>query len=212
MPVEAPVETNEGRQGVARIEAFSDGVLAIIVTIMVLELHAPEEPGLGPLLKLWPTFLAYVLSYAYIAIYWVNHHRLFSHARTVTNSLVWSNIALLFATSLIPFSTAYLGSHPFSRDATVLYMLTLLFPAFAYFWLESIIRRTGRQDETAKVYYNATTRKGILALVSYGSAIPIAFVAPIASLAIAALMAVFWMLPWGPLDRLFLRCELPKSD
>lgn len=202
----------EGRAGVARIEAFSDGVLAIIVTIMVLELHAPEEPGLTALLKLWPTFLAYVLSYAYIAIYWVNHHRLFSHARVVTNSLVWSNIALLFAASLVPFSTAYLGEHPFTRDATLLYMLTLLLPAIAYFWLETVIRRTGRQDRAARVYYQATTRKGIFAVASYGAAIPLAFASPALSLAIAAIMAVFWMLPWGPLDRMFLRCELPEGE
>ena len=206
------VPVDEGRSGVARVEAFSDGVLAIIVTIMVLELHAPHEPGLAPLLELWPTFLAYVLSYAYIAIYWVNHHRLFSHARIVTNSLVWSNIALLFATSLVPFSTAYLGAHPFTRDATVLYMITLLLPAIAYFWLETVIRRTGRQDHAAKVYYEATTRKGLLALACYGAAVPLAFISPLLSIAIAAIMALFWMLPWGPLDRLFLRCELPAQD
>jgi len=205
------IERPEGREGVGRVEAFSDGVLAIVITIMVLELVAPEEPGLKPLLRLWPTFLAYMLSYAYIAIYWVNHHRLFSHARTVTNSLVWSNIALLFGTSLIPFTTAYLGQHPFTRDATVLYMISLLVPALAYFWLEAVIRRTGRQDHAAKIYHEAMTRKGMLAVASYALAIPLAFASPLASIAIAAVMAVFWMLPWGPLDRLFLRCEVPES-
>jgi len=202
----------EGREGVARVEAFSDGVLAIVITIMVLELTAPEEPGLKPLLRLWPTFLAYVLSYTYIAIYWVNHHRLFSHARTVTNSLVWSNIALLFGTSLIPFSTAYLGQHPFSRDATVLYLATLLLPSIAYFWLQLVIRRTGRQDRAAQVYYVAMARKGLFAIASYAAAIPLAWLSPYASLAIAALISVFWILPWGPLDRLFLRCELPETE
>lgn len=208
----ADPEPSEGRAGVGRVEAFSDGVLAIVVTIMVLELHAPEAPGLSPLLKLWPTFFAYVLSYAYVAIYWVNHHRLFSHARVVTNGLLWSNIALLFTLSLIPFSTAYLGEHPFTTDASLLYLVSLLLPALAYFWLETVIRRTGRQDRAAQVYFEAMSRKGMLATACYALGIPVALLAPAASLAIAALMAVFWMLPWGPLDRLFLRCEVPSGE
>ena len=100
------------------MEASSDGVIAIIVTIMVLELHPPVAEGMDRLWTLWPVFLAYVLSYAYVAIYWVNHHRLFGHARHVTNALLWSNILLLFALSLVPFSTSYLGEHHFSRAAT----------------------------------------------------------------------------------------------
>src|SRR3546814_5287616 len=89
-------EPGEGARGVGRVEAFSDGVVAIIITIMVLELHPPVAPEFGRLWTLWPVFLAYVLSYAYVAIYWVNHHRLFGHATCVTNALVWSNMALLF--------------------------------------------------------------------------------------------------------------------
>ena len=85
----------EGREGAKRVEAFSDGVIAIIITIMVLEMHAPEEEGLGHLWALWPVFTAYALSYAYVAIYWVNHHRMFHHATHVTSGLLWANIALL---------------------------------------------------------------------------------------------------------------------
>ncbi len=108
-----PSADEEGRPGIGRVEAFSDGVVAIIVTIMVLELHPPVSEGWDKLWTLWPVFLAYVLSYAYVAIYWVNHHRLFTHATHVTNGLIWSNMLLLFALSLVPFSTSYLGEHHF---------------------------------------------------------------------------------------------------
>src|SRR3546814_7533266 len=111
-------EPGEGARGVGRVEAFSDGVVAIIITIMVLELHPPVAPEFGRLWPLWPVFLAYVLSYAYVALYWVNHHRLFRHAHCVTNALVLSNMALLLTLSLVPFSTSYLGAHHFSPEAT----------------------------------------------------------------------------------------------
>ena len=207
----ADAEKPEGRQGVARIEAFSDGVLAIIITIMVLELKAPEEDGLPALWRLWPMFLAYVLSYAYIAIYWVNHHRLFSHARTVTSALVWSNIALLFAVSLVPFATAYLGEHLFSPAAAMLYLGSLLVPAIAYFWLETVVQRTGSQSPGSLIYYRATSRKGIASVIVYALGIPLSLLSPALGIACAALVALFWMMPWGPLDRLFLRCELPED-
>src|SRR5436309_3335576 len=95
--------------GLGRVEAFSDGVIAIIITIMVLELKVPVEDGLGHILSMWHLFLAYALSYLYVGLYWGNHHRLLGHARRVTNGLIWSNLALLFGLSLVPFGTAYLG-------------------------------------------------------------------------------------------------------
>ncbi|MBO9712596.1 TMEM175 family protein [Sphingomonas sp.] len=193
----------EGREGAKRVEAFSDGVIAIIITIMVLELHAPEEPGLKHLLPLWPVFVAYLLSYIYVAIYWVNHHRLFHFATGVSNGLVWSNIALLFALSLVPFATAYLGEQQFTRDATLLYLGTMLLPSFAYSWLQAVIRRTGRQDDVAQDYHLRSTRKGMAATFVYALGIPLAFVSPVAGLACAALVAVFWCLPKSPLDALF---------
>lgn len=196
-------EETEGHGGVARVEAFSDGVIAIVITIMVLELHAPEEHGLAHLWALWPVFLAYALSYAYVAVYWVNHHRMFAHATRVTNGLVWANIALLFALSLVPFATAYLGEQQFSRDATLLYMSVMMLPAFAYMWLQSVIRRTGRQDEAAQAYHRRTTRKGMAASMLYASGIALTLVAPAAGLACAALVAILWFLPKSPLDALF---------
>jgi uncharacterized membrane protein len=197
----------EGRAGVARVEAFSDGVIAIIITVMVLELHAPQQDGFSALWRLWPTYLSYVLSYAYVAIYWVNHHRLFGHARIVSNGLLWSNIALLFALSLVPFTTANLGKHGFSQTATMLYLWSLLNPAIAYFWLQTVIRRTGSQSELSRTYQHSMTRKGIASVLIYASAIPLSLISPLIGVALAGLVAVLWMLPWSPLDQLFLRRE-----
>lgn len=196
-------ETEEGRGGVNRVEAFSDGVIAIIITIMVLEMKAPEEHGLAHLWSLWPVFTAYVLSYAYVAIYWVNHHRLMGHARGVTNALVWANIALLFALSLVPFSTTYLGEHEFSRDATILYLITMLLPAIAYTWLQAVVRRTGTQGAKAQHYHQTMVHKGLFATFLYALGIPLSFVSPWLGVLCAALVALFWVLPVGPVDRLF---------
>lgn len=197
----------EGRAGVGRVEAFSDGVIAIIVTIMVLELKAPTEAGIDQLWRLWPTFLAYVLSYVYVAIYWVNHHRLFSHAQVVTGGLLWSNIALLFALSLVPFSTAYLGEHHFGRDATLLYLLTMLLPSLAYAALQAIITRSGHCGPSARRYLLATRRKGGAATLVYIVGIPLSFVNPWLGIACAALVALFWCVPFSRLDALFLPGE-----
>ena len=198
-------EETEGHGGVTRIEAFSDGVIAIIITIMVLEMKAPEEHGLAHLWALWPVFLAYVLSYAYVAIYWVNHHRMFAHAVRVTNDLVWSNIALLFTLSLIPFATAYLGEQEFSQEATILYMCVLMLPSFAYLWLQTVIRRTGRQDADAQDYHRRMLRKGLVASAIYASGVALSFASAWAGLACAAVVAVLWFLPQSRFDALFER-------
>lgn len=199
------MDETEGRAGVQRVEAFSDGVIAIIVTIMVLELHAPETPGWAALLTLWPVFLAYVLSFVYVSIYWVNHHRLFHHATRITNGLMWSNIALLFTLSLVPFATAYLGEHHFEQQATFLYMCVMMLPSFAFTWVQIVIRRTGRQDEATRHYLIQTMRKGRTASVIYATGIALSFVSPALGLACAAIVAVLWFVPNSPFDRLFER-------
>ncbi|TCM21953.1 putative membrane protein [Novosphingobium sp. PhB165] len=201
------VDDIEREDGVARVEAFSDGVLAIIITIMVLELKAPTAEGLAAFWPLWPVFLAYALSYAYVAIYWVNHHRLFSHARVITSGLVWANMLLLFTLSLIPISTAYLGEHHFSREATVIYLVTMFVPALAYVTLQGRVAATGARNRASRVYHRASRRKGLAASAVYALGIPLSFITPWLGVACAALVAVFWMLPWSRLDRLFLACE-----
>ena len=197
-------EPNEGRAGVNRIEAFSDGVIAIIITIMVLELKAPSEDGFAAFWHLWPVFFAYLLSYNYIAIYWVNHHRLFSHARVVSNGLIWANINLLLSLSLVPFATSYLGEHLVTQTAAIIYLVSLLIPSLMYIWLASVIRRTGSQTPQSQLYHRAMARKGIAASTTYALAIPLSLWSPSAGITCAGLVAVFWILPWGPLDRMFL--------
>ena len=196
-------DDTEGQPGVGRVEAFSDGVLAIIITIMVLELKAPEEPGVEHLLRLWPVFFAYALSFTYVGVYWVNHHRLFSHARRVTNGLVWFNLLLLFALSLIPFSTAYLGAQHFSRDATLLYMASMLFPSLTYIPLQNVIRKTGANIANAKTYHRQTQRKGVIATTIYLVGVPLTLLSPWAGIACAAIVALLWFLPRSPIDNLF---------
>ena len=197
---DTPSEDTEGRPGVGRVEAFSDGVIAIIVTIMVLELHPPISEGMTKLWTLWPVFLAYVLSYAYVAIYWVNHHRLFGHATHVTNALLWSNILLLFALSLVPFATAYLGEQHFSQDATIVYLLTMLLPAIAYLPLQHAIRATGISGPRAARYHKRSIRKGIATTAIYAVGVPLTFITPWLGIAAASLVAILWFLPKSPLD------------
>ncbi len=179
----------------ARVEAFSDGVLAIIITIMVLELHAPEEEGWAALLTLWPVFSAYLLSFVYVGIYWVNHHRLLAHARHVTNRLLWNNMALLFSLSLVPFATAYLGEHHFSRDATLLYMGVMTVTAICYLHLQKDIRAHGQHNAAADSYYTAMDRKGLLSILLYAAGFGLAFLQPLAGIACAAAVALLWFTP-----------------
>ncbi|PZQ55033.1 MAG: DUF1211 domain-containing protein [Novosphingobium pentaromativorans] len=194
----------EREDSLTRVEAFSDGVLAIIITIMVLELKTPIQESLSALWALWPIFIAYVLSYAYVAIYWVNHHRLLGHARVVTSGLLWSNMLLLFTLSLIPFSTAYLGEHHFGREATLLYLVTMIAPALAYILLQSRVAATGAKTVASRRYHKASHRKGLAAAAIYALGIPLTLLSPWLGVACAALVAGFWMLPWSAMDRLFL--------
>lgn len=124
-----------------RLEAFSDGVLAIIITIMVLELKVPHGEDIGALAPLWPVFLSYVLSFVYIGIYWNNHHNMMQVTRGVNGAVLWSNLHLLFWLSLLPFSTGWMGENHFARWPTVLYGLNLLACALAYFVLQSCLMR-----------------------------------------------------------------------
>jgi len=198
-------QENEGIPGVGRIEAFSDGVIAIIITIMVLELKAPEAAGLRQLWQLWPVFLAYVLSFVYVGLYWANHHRLLSHARRVSNGLVWLNMGLLFTLSLIPFSTAYLGGQHFNRDGTLVYLVSMVLPTFFYVPLQSVIRREGVQGAAATAYHRQTTRKGVAAMLIYLTGFALTFVSPWLGIAAAVIVGVLWFLPDSPFDRLFGR-------
>ncbi len=193
----------EGRAGVGRVEAFSDGVIAIIVTIMVLELKAPETGGLEALWAQWPVFVAYALSFTMVAIYWVNHHLLFSHAERVTASLLWSNNLLLFTLSLTPFGTAYLGFHHFDQLSVQFYLFLSFLPTLPYTWLQSVIRKTGKSHEAARTYYVRYMRKGLSCAGIYLLGIATSLISPLLGLSSALIVATLWIIPSSPLDALF---------
>jgi uncharacterized membrane protein len=183
-----------------RLEAFSDGVLAIVITIMVLELRPPEGDTLDAVLALWPKFLAYVLSFIYIGIYWNNHHHLLRATHAISSGVLWANLHLLFWLSLVPFATAWMGETLFAPVPVAVYGVTVLMPAFAFSLLVYALRRVPGQNP-ALVEALGDFRKGWLSLALYALSIPVALVMPYLSVAIFILTAALWFVP----DRSFER-------
>lgn len=183
-----------------RLEAFSDAVIAIVMTIMVLELVPPHGATLEDLVPLAPIFLAYILSFANLAIYWNNHHHLLQAARTVSGRVLWANMHLLFWLSLIPFGTAWMGDTGFATIPMAIYGFILLMAAFAYGFLVQALRAApGQTDTLATALGN--DRKGRISPVIYALAIPIAFVAPLLSLALYWFVAAMWIVPDPRIER-----------
>jgi uncharacterized membrane protein len=177
-----------------RLKAFSDGVVAIIITIMVLELKVPHGAGWSDLAGLTPVFLSYVLSFIYVAIYWNNHHHLLHTSEKVDSAILWANMNLLFWLSLIPFATGWMGENHFAPLPTALYGIALLMPAIAYYLLQrAIIRRHGSEGVLAQAL--GTDLKGKISPVLYLTAIGAAFVATWISYLIYVLVAVMWLVP-----------------
>jgi uncharacterized membrane protein len=177
-----------------RLEAFSDGVIAIIITIMVLELRAPEGADLAALRPLAPVFISYALSFVYLAIYWNNHHHMLQAAERVNGAILWANMHLLFWLSLIPFSTAWLGRHEFSIWPVVLYGALLLLAAIAYYILARLLAaHHGRDSTLAKAL--GEDRKGKLSIAIYAAAIALAFVSSWLAYSLYAAVAVMWLYP-----------------
>jgi uncharacterized membrane protein len=179
----------------SRLEAFSDGVLAIIITIMVLELKVPEGHEFKDLLVQWPKFLSYLLSFLYIGIYWGNHHHLLHTATKVTSSVMLSNLNLLFWLSLIPFSTAWMGESHFSSQPIAFYSANLLLAGMAYYILEQAIIKTAAPQEALSQALKKLAWKGIVSQVAYAICIPLAFFVPLASLGITFIFAIVWLIP-----------------
>jgi uncharacterized membrane protein len=183
-----------------RLEAFSDAVIAIIMTIMVLELVPPHGAELADLAPVAPLFLAYVLSFANLAIYWNNHHHLLQAARTVSGRVLWANLHLLFWLSLVPFATAWIGETLFAPIPMVLYGVILLMAAFAYGFLVQALRRApGQTDTLATALGNDV--KGRVSPLIYAAAIPIAFVAPLVSFGMYWFVAALWIVPDPRIER-----------
>ncbi|HVY91844.1 MAG TPA: TMEM175 family protein [Bryobacteraceae bacterium] len=188
--------------GKSRLEAFSDGVFAILITIMVLELKTPEGGSFAALRPLLPVFSSYVLSFLYLGIYWSNHHHLLHSMRRVSGGILWANLHLLFWLSLFPFSTAWMGRNPASAAPAAAYGIVLLMAAIAYYILQqAIIAHEGR-DSLLK---SAVGRdlKGKLSPLFYLAAIPLAFVHPWISSALYAAVALVWLIPDRRIEREF---------
>ncbi len=183
-----------------RLEAFSDGVIAIIITIMVLELRPPDGVELDKLKELLPVFLSYVLSFIYVGIYWNNHHHMFQSTKKVTGVILWANLHLLFWLSLFPFATAWVGKHHLAATPTAVYGLVLLMAAVAYYMLQhAIIAQQGQHSLLAKAI--GSDYKGKLSPVFYFAAIPLAFVNPHISQALFVCVAILWLVPDSRIER-----------
>lgn len=186
--------------GKNRLEAFSDGVLAIIITIMVLELKVPHGSNLAALDPLIPVFLGYLLSFVYIAIYWNNHHHLMHTVEHVSAAILWANMHLLFWLSLVPFATAWMGENHFSAMPTALYGFILLMAGFAYWLLQrAIIRSHGPDALLAKALGSDIKGKG--SLVLYFLAIPLAFYQELLADAVYLIVAIWWLIPDRRIER-----------
>src|SRR6266498_446844 len=177
-----------------RLEAFSDGVIAIIITIMVLEMKVPQGDSVTDLLPIVPTFLSYVLSFVYVGIYWNNHHHMMHATTTVTGAILWANLYLLFWLSLFPFATGWMGENHFSALPTAFYGFVLLMAAIAYYVLQQAIIRSQGPDSILKKAIGRDW-KGKLSPVLYIAAIAATRYSPWIAEAIFVVAALIWLIP-----------------
>ena len=188
----------------SRLEAFSDGVLAIIITIMVLELRVPLEPTLAALLPLWPKILSYAMSFVFIGIYWNNHHHLWHVVERVNGAVLWANLHLLFWLSLVPFVTAWMGENHFAAAPVAVYGVVLLGSGCAYYVMTRVLLASHAADSLlARALGNDF--KGRISMVMYAVAIAVAFRLPWLSGALYGVVAVIWLVPDRRIERLLPR-------
>lgn len=187
--------------GKNRLEAFSDGVLAIIITIMILEIKIPHGDELISLRPLIPKLISYILSFTYVGIYWNNHHHLFHTVQKVNGTIMWLNMALLFSLSLLPFATDWVGENHFTQWPVVVYGVTLIIPGITYYLLsQSIIALHGKDSVLAKAV--GKDIKGILSLVLYLIGIGLSFVHPMVGFVIYVLVTMMWFIPDRRIERI----------
>jgi len=192
--------------GKGRLEAFSDGVIAIIITIMVLELKVPHGAGLEALKPLMPNFLSYVLSFIYVGIYWNNHHHLLHAAKHVSGTILWANLNLLFWLSLFPFATGWMGENHFAPLPSAAYGFVLLMAAISYYLLQrSIIKADGQSSVLKRAL--GTDWKGKLSPLFYITAIGASFWAHWLAQFIYVLVALVWLVPDKRIERILIQTE-----
>jgi len=192
--------------GKGRLEAFSDGVLAIIITIMVLELKVPHATSLDALVPLVPVFLSYVLSFVYVGIYWNNHHHMLHATHKVSGPILWANLHLLFWLSLFPFATGWMGENHFEATPSALYGVVLLMAGIAYLILQQAIIATEGESSALKAAVGADW-KGKLSAVLYLIAILSTFWWAFAAQAIYVAVALIWLIPDRRIERVLQRSE-----
>jgi uncharacterized membrane protein len=186
--------------GKNRLEAFSDGVLAIVITIMVLELRVPHDTTLTALQPLWGVFLSYVLSFIYLGIYWNNHHHMLHTVHKVTGGMLWANLHLLFWLSLVPFVTGWMGENDFAPLPTAAYGVVLLMAAMAYWNLQRLIIRSQGPNSLLRQAVGGDW-KGTVSPLLYAIGIVAALFAPYLAGAIYALVAAIWLVPDKRIER-----------
>ena len=175
-----------------RLEAFSDGVIAIIITIMVLELKVPHDAEPSTLVGQWPLFFSYALSFLQVGIYWVNHHHLFNAAKHVSPAVLWWNMLFLFALSLIPVATAYMGENNFAKFPTAIYAFAMLLAALSFECLHKALIDSHEKDTPTS---RGAMVKGYIALALYVAAMPLAYISPWLSLALIMTVAAMYFIP-----------------
>jgi uncharacterized membrane protein len=177
-----------------RLEAFSDGVIAIIITIMVLELRVPHSDGINDLMKLYPVFISYVISFVYVGIYWNNHHHTMQAVTSVNGAILWANLHLLFWLSLIPFVTGWMGENNFTKWPTICYGVVLIMNAFAYAILMMVlVKNEGKESVLAKAI--GKDWKGKISPMIYAIAIAFAWINPCISFTLYIVVAAIWFIP-----------------
>jgi uncharacterized membrane protein len=192
--------------GKGRLEAFSDGVIAVIITILVLEMKIPHGDSLETLLPVWPVFLSYVLSFVYVGIYWNNHHHMLHACTTVTGPMLWANLHLLFWLSLFPFTTGWMGENHFTALPTALYGGVLFMAAIAYYVLAQTIMRAQGPDSILKKAFGYDW-KGKISPLFYVVAIVLTLWAPLISELIYVAVALWWLIPDRRIENVLLRKE-----
>lgn len=189
-----------------RLEAFSDGVIAIIITIMVIEIKAPHSATWEALKELWPSILSYIVSFTMLGIYWGNHHHLIHTIKEVRGGIMWANLHLLFWLSLIPFATHWMGENHFERNTIATYAALADMCGIAYYILLIIIRKCNPGNTLLQDVLNKQSRKGMLSCIFYTAAIPLAYVNTMISGGLIILVAIMWLMPDRNIER-----TIPKT-
>ncbi len=184
-----------------RLEAFSDGVIAIIITIMVLELKIPHEASWDALFKIWPVFLSYVFSFIMLGIYWGNHHHLIHTIKDVSSGIMWANLHLLFWLSLIPFATGWMGENHFSENTVAVYALVSDLCGIAYYILLLIIKKRNQNNPALLDVLHKQSRKGMISTIVFTAAIPVAYIYPLISGVLILAVAIVWFIPDKNIER-----------